>query len=938
MVSTISNIAWCAVALTAGALSAEPNDAIVLENPRFRVVLGSNAAWQSLVEKSTGEELAVAAGPVPVAAVVVEGSTRPADRAALAEGRLTLGFAGGDTELVYAVEPTDDWIAFRLAEVTGTRPSRVTLLRLRTPQSEHVGTHLGAAWDAKRAVCLRAMSLATDVRAHRRAGYVELEASAQDAPGPKLEAAAAALIVVPTDELKPVLQRLCEAAGMPSNADDRGVASRDLPIARRSYWFLSFSAAEVDRVIECCRRTGFSQVMMNSGSWCVSPGHYTFNTARYPDGVESLRRTVARLHEAGILVGMHCFASKVSKRDPYVTPVPDRRFWVDRAATLAADVPADAAAIRTKDDLRQWPGSPLASQKVWEGGVTKHQEVVIDDEIIQYESIGPEDRWDTFLGCRRGAWGTKAAAHRAGTQCRHYGVDGCINGYIIDQETTLLDEVTGRLAAIFNACGFDMVYFDGSEDVDRRRFRYYLSNFHAAAMRKFEKRPLIHMGGGLTHQLWHSFTRSATIDQYPGTYLAYLHAGGTLDEFPTCKDHIDRSVRRVLKCHDDMIPGELGWFGIGPRREGYDGLQFDEVEYLMAKSLALDAPISLQTSFARMEAHPLTPDVLAIIRRYEALRLSATVPAATLERLRTPGKDFLLLPAALGERVGDAGAAFAEVERVAAAAGTTDLRAFAGPHQDGTVTAVWHYAGKPGHLVVTASDVTAFDVEGERIALETAGGSARVPLGTRRMTLWFPGRPPDGVWRGLTEARFQPRPPVKLWIRAEEFQKKAGAMARGSEAGIDEPDTLGDVVLCTARPADAKTQGWYCEYRVEIPHAGRWTLWARVRYPTGGDMSFGLVRPGEEITLSGAQVLGNCGRNDGRWHWTGRGGGVTTVPPGPPIRLDLEPGEFVFRIYPREGPGNAAGNPRLDVLCLSDDPDYVPTDADARAALGSEMR
>jgi len=26
------------------------------------------------------------------------------------------------------------------------------------------------------------------------------------------------------------------------------------------------------------------------------------------------------------------------------------------------------------------------------------------------------------------------------------------------------------------------------------------------------------------------------------------------------------------------------------------------------------------------------------------------------------------------------------------------------------------------------------------------------------------------------------------------------------------------------------------------------------------------------------------------------------------------------------------------VLCLSDDPDYVPTDADARAALGSEMR
>jgi len=932
-------IAWCIVALTAGVVSAEPNAAVVLENSRFRVVLGANAAWQSLTEKATGEELAVAEGPVPVAAVIVDGSTRSADRAALAEGRLTLGFAGCDTKLVYAVESTDDWIALRLAEVTGTRPSRVTLSRLRTPESDHVGSHLGAVWDEKRAVCLRATSLATEVRASRRGEAVELSASAPDAPGPKLEAAGAALIVVPTHELKPVLQKLCEAAGMPSNADARGVASHDLPIARGSYWFLSFSEAEVDRVIECCRRTGFRQVMMGSGSWCVSPGHYTFNTARYPDGVESLRRTVEKLHEAGILVGMHCFASKVSKRDPYVTPVPDRRFWVDRTATLAADVTPDAAAIRTTDDLSQWPGSPVASQKVWEGGVTKHQEVVIDDEIIQYEAIGPEGRRDTFIGCRRGAWGTKAAPHRGGTECRHYGVDGCINGYIIDQETPLLDEVTGRLAAIFNTCGFDMVYFDGSEDVDRRRFNYYLSNFHATAMRKFAKRPIIHMGGGLTHQLWHSFTRSATIDRYPGTYLAYLHAGGTLEKFPTCKDHIDRSVRRVLACHDDMIPGELGWFGIGPRREGYDGLQFDEVEYLMCKSLALDAPISLQTSFARMEAHPLTPDILEIIRRYEALRLSDTVPAATLERLRPPGRDFLLLPEALGQAGQGRGPQFVEVERVDEAAGTSDVRAFLGPHRGGSVAAVWHYAGKPGELVLGPAVVTAYDVRGETIDVEKSeDDSLALGLGSRRLTLWFPDVDPAQVRLLLSRARFEPRKPVTIWIQAEGFQAKVGAMARGSEVGVDEPEALGDVTLATGLPAEGKTKGWYCEYRAEIPHRARWTLWARVRYPTGGDMSFGLVRPGEEVTLVGAQVLGNCGVNEARWHWTGRGGGVTTVPPGSPITLTLDPGPFVFRIYPREGPGTTSGNPRLDVLCLSDDPEYVPTDADARRALRDAVR
>ena len=40
----------------------------------------------------------------------------------------------------------------------------------------------------------------------------------------------------------------------------------------------------------------------------------------------------------------------------------------------------------------------------------------------------------------------------------------------------------------------------------------------------------------------------------------------------------------------------------------------------MCKSLAYDAPISLQTSFARLDRHPLTEDILGLIRRYDALR------------------------------------------------------------------------------------------------------------------------------------------------------------------------------------------------------------------------------------------------------------------------------------------------------------------------------
>ena len=50
-------------------------------------------------------------------------------------------------------------------------------------------------------------------------------------------------------------------------------------------------------------------------------------------------------------------------------------------APLAADVAADVAGIRLSGDLSQWPGSPACTRTMWEGGVAKHQEVVVDDEI-----------------------------------------------------------------------------------------------------------------------------------------------------------------------------------------------------------------------------------------------------------------------------------------------------------------------------------------------------------------------------------------------------------------------------------------------------------------------------------------------------------------------------------------------------------------------------
>ena len=930
------NARWGVWLLVFGSLAG--GGELVFETPRLRAVLGDDAAWRALVDKASGRDLCPKAPRIAFAAAQVGGHTRQADRAALDGDRLTIGFAGCDTRLTYRVAAAPGWLSFRLVEVAGTRPSQLTLVRLGVAITDHVGRRLSIAWNADTGVCLVGANLQTHGWARRRGGgYAELNALTQDEPGPRLEGSAAALVVAPMAELRPILHRLSVACDLPRNCDAHGTPSKELPLARRSYWFLSFGEADVDKVVDYCKRIGFRQVMMGSGSWCRTVGHYTFRTDRYPDGIESLRRTVARLHRHGIVVGMHCFASKVSKTDAYVTPVPDRRFWVDMTATLAADLGPAAATVRTASDLSQWPGSPACKKTRWEGGVVKHQEVLIDDEIIRYKAIGPEGKWDTFVGCERGAWKTRATAHKAGTSCRHYGVDGCINGYIIDQETSLLAEAHDRLAHVFNTCGFDMVYFDGGEDVDRRRFYHYSSKFQASAMSRFRKRPLLHMGTCFCHNVWHSFTRSSTVDHYLNTIRGRIISGAKVDTWPTVRDHIDRSVRYMLSVREDLVPGELGWFGIWPKGRHTDGLQLDETEYLLCKSLAYDAPISLQTSFATMEAHPLTPGILEIVRAYEQLRLRGVRPKSALARLEPQGQDFILFRDGRRKEPVD----FVPAEPLPQVGGTHDLRSCLGPRGDGAVATLWHYTGKPGKLFLDgcAGRVTAFDIFGERLDVGRDGGSAVVPFGHRRTTLLFEGMAAEAVRERLAAAKIEVRKPVCLWIRATDFRRAVGEMAKGADVGVREPEALGgDVVVCTARPNREKPSHWYCEYTVRVPHKGVWTLWARVRYTSGGDESFGIVRPGEKLTLAYNQVLGNCGRNEKKWHWTGRGGGSGEAPPGRRVSFRLRRGRFTFRVHAREGGGTPATNPRLDCLCLTDDPAYLPTDDAARAALGRAER
>ncbi len=684
-----------------------------------------------------------------------DGAWHAADRVSQRGDTLEMGFRGSETTLTLKVETTPDWIALRVAAFGGARPAAVRFLMLNSAFNENVGKRLNIGWNNAHALCVMATSPLTDTHVsgetlvsleetvaaihHGEGGVnprVRLTAMVQDAPGPKMEGAAAAIIACPTPAFKTVAREVAHAYDLLTNETADGTPVKDTELVRGSYFFISAGLADVDTLIRTCAEAGIRQVMLNSGAWCSSVGHYTVNTKNFPKGLEDLKTFVARLKAAGITTGMHCFGSKLNKSDAYVSPVPDTRFWRQFEGTLAADIDATQTSIKAGGSLADWPGSSKVAKAYWEGGVEKHREVVIGSEIIRYKEIGPEGVWDTFLGCERGAWKTVASAHAAPAPLWHYGVDGCINGYIVDQESTLPDEMHARLAEIFNTCGFGMVYFDGGEDVDRRRFDYYVSKFQASAMRRFH-RPVIHMGTIMTHRLWHSFARSSTVDTYLNTLGGAIIAGQPPEKWPTVKAHIDTSVAYMLSLRGDMMPGELGWFGVWPRQQRYgrevEGLQLDEVEYLLCRSVAYDCPVSLQTSFGELGKHPLTPEILRLFKVYESARLAHGFSEAVQAPMREPGKEFTLLqhrgnpPVLVAVHPVDCG-------------NSRDTHAMVGAFEGGSVATFWHAVGSARvTLDLSPALVRVADFDDQRVvAQKSADGKLVLPVSTRRLTLLCP--------------------------------------------------------------------------------------------------------------------------------------------------------------------------------------------------------
>jgi hypothetical protein len=558
----------------------------------------------------------VPAAPAPsLGSVTVGGVEHRSTTAALDGDLLRLSYGDAGVKVALRLHARARYVAFEVAEVEGLAVERLAIIDL--------PLLLKGTPDEPYGACALALNLLTDV---------------PEFPGPSarlraycyprfgLVGAGVAVVAGTRDDMREAMKdAVTEAPDLP-HSPVGGPWALDGPRNRSSYLFNfgGLSEQTVDQWIALARSIGFDQIQFHGGS-SFRFGDCALDPVAYPNGFESLRAVVDKLHAAGIIAGMQPYAFFIDKRCPWVTPKPDPRLAKDATFTLVEDLPADATSVPVVE--------PTTGMSTVTGFFVRNSVTLqIDDELIVYSGLS-KDAPFAFTQCTRGALGTTAAAHAKGAKVGH--LKECFGLFVPDPETTLFPEVAAKTAELANKCGFDAIYLDaldGEDILGGADTAWHYGSAYVFEIAKCLERPTMVEMSTFHHHLWYVRSRMGAWDHPNRCHKQFidLHLAGNAD-----------NARMFL-------PSNLGWWAFkswgGPQIEPTFS---DDIEYLCAKALGTDSGLSLVTYDANSPGQKRLAETM---RRWETLRHSGTVPEAIKARLATPGEDYTLTDAPGGPR------------------------------------------------------------------------------------------------------------------------------------------------------------------------------------------------------------------------------------------------------------------------------------------------
>ena len=595
----------------------DDHNSLVFQTDQLSYAVGTNGLNISFKDVRTGKNYLSAPSS---AFISVEKQGKWLDSTVVRQSGAFIEVLFGDSEISarFKVKALPRYLTVELVAISDPAISSVRLAALPLQLTRYISRFLASARDDEYAAAIIPLNLETHTEPAQDTRVV-LRAYADRRV--RLKGTKIAIVGCATKDLLDRIEQIEIENGLP-HPKIGGIWARRSPEQRKSYLFVDLSEATAPAMIDYAKTGAFGYIVVYDGVWNASHGTYPVNRENFPNGEAGLKAVSTAIHAAGLKFGMHNLDMVVAKTDALVTPLPQAGFqmYPDRRRILALPIgPHDTfipttgstAGLLTKADKSRFHGRDLR----------------IGDEIVVYDDLQTNKPYG-FKGCERGAHGTIASPHAAGTAIENF--SEFIGFYRPDVRSSLYNRVAKAEADALNRFHFDYIYPDGTGE--NLGFWpddpiWYAENLLVSKLFRFTRREVMFAHSPISDYSWHVFSRGNTTD--------FAQTG--------MLQHFDRmSLAGVADSIADMQPFEFGWFGFFDHQIDADATRPREMEYAWSKALAYGAAMSLETTKAALDGNGRTREIFSNINNWERLKLANYFSPTIREQVKVRGREFSL--------------------------------------------------------------------------------------------------------------------------------------------------------------------------------------------------------------------------------------------------------------------------------------------------------
>lgn len=607
-------------------LTISPNQSLIkFETDAFSLEVTTDGRVSAMTDRIRNKDILAQKASVKFMKLQTKRGAYEVSHLSLDGDLLSAEFGRAEVTATFHVKTTPELFSIELASVSNNNFDFLEFLRLPVGITKNVATLLNAAYDDHYAVAVLAATPETnaDIIEYLAGGRGPL-LGARCWPAVSLENVRAVVLGCARDTLMQNLENFELSQGLPHPTIDGEWAKRSNDLLQ-GYLFCDLKKDNLDAAISYAKQGGFRYILVLSQSWSSSYGSYPINKKSFPGGMTDLKKAVAKIHANGLKAGLHFIAAGISARDRYVTPAPDVRLHKKEVFTLAERVSAESKVLQ-KEPLF---GTYFPKDEI----LNPNENTIQLGNELMICTPGDSPHNENEYHYRRGAYGTNSEFHLKGQQA--YRLTQQYNLFLPDPKTDLIDEISDRIADVYNTCDFDMVYVDGGEAMMSVGPGWYtMGLIHSAFFSKIDGE-VLWQGSGTPHYSWHYVSRLTCRDA--------VHFGP--------KAYSDKRKTPLIQNYyrPNFITPDIGWWGFYANSPSVPATVPDEIEYMCAKAVGWDAAISLLCKLESLASNGRTAETLARVKLWQQAQLQDAFPDHIKQRLREPKQDFWLLRNTAGD-------------------------------------------------------------------------------------------------------------------------------------------------------------------------------------------------------------------------------------------------------------------------------------------------